>query len=143
MLSLGGFDDAPQTRSSGFNIGRVMNSSDRRDAPSNAHGPTSESKVWPLSLRISGRDGGTYTLFVETNKLEKDDKARQEWRTKLEHAIAVRQAELDANTVFTPNVLMDPDIRRAGTTASIGQNIKVICSCPFCESFPIWCNDCY
>lgn len=131
MLEVGGFDDPPQIKSSGFHLRSVMGQNERRDNQTTASSTIQDSKVWPIVFRISGRNGGTYTLFVEGQKQDRDDRIRREWRVKLEQAIAIRQAALDLNEIFVREVLLDPDIRRAGSTAALPPNGRILCSCPF------------
>lgn len=134
MFSTTGWDDPPTIRSSGFHLSNVIRTGERREASTSNHaGDKPESKMWPIAFRISGRTSGILTLFVETPKNDKDGHARKEWKSKLEQAIAVQKAVMDANQVFQLKMLMDPDLRRTPATsvhgaASMG---KVLASCPF------------
>lgn len=132
MLTLSGWDQPSQLRSSGFHLRSVIgSSSDRREASSNA-AAAAETRMWPIQFQIAGRSGGTLTLFVESPRNEKDDKVRQTWKVKTEQAIAVRKAELDARKVFQLNLLVDPDLRKPSPTGTPHPNMgEVLSSCPF------------
>jgi len=94
-----------------------------------------EKEVYPISFRFSGRESGTLTLYVEgvRDRDKAKDHARQEWQQKLTEAIAVRKAVLEANQVFTLNLLVDPDKRNPITSGALPSLGKVTCSCPFSE----------
>jgi hypothetical protein len=70
MFSASGWDDPPVIRSSGFHLGNVIRTGDRREASSSGAGDRTESKMWPIAFRIIGRSSGTLTLFVESAKNE-------------------------------------------------------------------------
>lgn len=132
MLTVTGWDESPIIRSSGFHLSNVMRTGDRRDGGPAGAGDKAETKAWPVLFRISGREHGTYYLYVESPKSDRDGLARQEWKAKIDQAVAVRTAVLDANKVFKLNLLMDPDLRK---TPNAGTNLptmgKTLSSCPF------------
>lgn len=134
MLNVSGWDDPPMIRSSGFHLSSVIRAGDRRDGSSNhSTSDRTESKMWPIAFRIYGRLSGTLTLFVETSKNDKDGQARREWKTKVEQAAAARKTIMDAAQVFDLKLLMDPDLRKPSSTASLGVTSlgKILTSCPF------------
>lgn len=134
MFSASGWDDPPMIRSSGFHLSNVIRTGERREASSSHHGgDRTESKMWPIVFRIQGRTSGTLTLYVETQKNDKDGQARKEWKTKVEQAIAVHKAVMETSQVFQLRLLMDPDLRRPSTSSSLTSASmgKVLASCPF------------
>lgn len=131
MLGLSGWEQPAQLKSSGFHLRSVIGTSERREAATQASA-TMDSKMWPVQFQIGGRSGGTLTLYVESSRMDREDKARQLWREKTEEAIAVRKVALDANKVFELRLVVDPDARRPSPTNTPHPALgEVLASCPF------------
>ena len=131
MLGVSGWELPAQLRSSGFHLRSVIGTSERREATTHAS-TTMDSKMWPVQFQIGGRSGGTLTLYAESSKMDREDKARQVWRVKTEQAIAARQATLESNKVFQLRLLVDSEARKATPTNAPHPALgEVLATCPF------------
>lgn len=131
MLGLSGWESPALLRSAGFHLRSVIGTGERREAAQQSSA-TMDSKMWPVQFQIGGRSGGTLTLYVESSKMDREDKARQVWRAKTEQAIAVRKAALDVNKVFELRLLVDPESRKPSPTNAPHPALgEVLTSCPF------------
>lgn len=90
--------------------------------------------VYPCTLHHSGRLGGLYTLYAETQQ------ARAEWKQKLQEATGLRKIVQESNKVFEVETLsadtfLIPSMISAGPNPSWNlENSftgKVTCSVPF------------
>jgi RHO1 GDP-GTP exchange protein 1/2 len=97
-------------------------------------GPSDSRAVYPCTLHHSGRLGGLYTLYTETQQ------ARAEWKQKLQEAIGLRKVVQESNKVFEVETLsadtfLNPSMTPAGPSPAWNHENsytgKVTCSVPF------------
>ncbi|KAF9232409.1 CNH domain-containing protein [Melanogaster broomeanus] len=90
--------------------------------------------IYPCTIHYSGRLGGLYTLFTESQQ------ARAEWRQKLEEAIGLRKVVQESNKVFEMDPLSTDTFFMPAISASTAAPAwnpensftgKVTCSVPF------------
>jgi hypothetical protein len=90
--------------------------------------------VYPCTLHHSGRLGGLYTLYAETQQ------ARAEWKQKLQEAIGLRNVVQESNKVFeietlSADTFLNPSMTAAGPSPAWNHENsftgKVTCSVPF------------
>ena len=141
MLTLVNFNDPPQQRSKGLLGGLRGSGGAHPDGVPNGGpaGPdaTDARSIYPYTFNHTGRMGGFCTVYAES------ERARAEWKQKLDEAILLRKVVTDANKVFEVETLsMDtcliPSMHATQTGSSWNEeNIftgKVTCSVPFCKS---------
>lgn len=90
-----GFTEMPQQRSVGL-FGRGLRGGggkEANDSGAKAEGQEDNRTVYPCSIHHAGRVGGLYHLFAESAAV------RQEWKEKLEEAIAMRAIVQESNKV--------------------------------------------
>lgn len=103
LLRVSGWSDPPERKSRGLRTvtGLVeRNASDPYTHPPGGPG-TDDRIVFPITITALGRNGGTVTLCVES------DKARLEWKAKFEEAIGMQMARLEATRVFELSAMCD------------------------------------
>jgi len=105
-------------------------------APDNA----SDSRlVYPCTIHYSGRLGGLYTLFTESQQ------GRTDWKQKLEEALGLRKVVQESNKVFemeplSTDTFFVPTLSASNTAPSWNHENaftgKVTCSVPFSKYIP-------
>jgi hypothetical protein len=91
LVSLLGFDDPPQQRSTSLLRGRGLRSGE--SAANGGGDPSSGGFIYPCSIHNVGRVGGHHHLFAESAQI------RADWKEKLKEAIGLRAIVNDANKV--------------------------------------------
>ena len=97
LLTATGFDDPPQPRSSRLHLRTIAGTLSAADsAAGNATNASAgpEKLLYPITFNCLGRQGGFFTLFVESSQ------ARLDWKQKLQDAIGLREAVLESDHVF-------------------------------------------
>ena len=133
LLTLGSFSDPVVQRPIG--ILRALRNGDASTSPSSRRPSDTDNRtVYPFTIHHNGRLGGVTTLFAESAAI------RDEWKTKLEEALGLRQVVQELNKVFAiENLSVDtfllPSLN-TGPTSAVWQDGtfftgKVTCSVPF------------
>ncbi|KIK80164.1 hypothetical protein PAXRUDRAFT_159376 [Paxillus rubicundulus Ve08.2h10] len=140
LLNLASFSDTATQRSTGIlRLGLGGNRHTDGGVPATPGNNVPESAgdsrtVYPCTIHYSGRLGGLYTLFTESQQ------ARTEWKQKLEEAMGLRKIVQESNRVFEMDPLSTdtffmPAISASTTAPSWNHDTsftgKVTCSVPF------------
>lgn len=144
LLNLASFNDQAIQRSQSIlrlGLGGNKHADDRAGPAALGNGvpdnPDSR-LVFPCTIHYSGRLGGLCTLFTESQQ------ARNEWKQKLEEALALRKIVQESNKVFEMEALSTETFYvpplSANTTAPSWNHEnsftgKVTCSVPFSRWF--------
>ncbi|KAL4062545.1 CNH domain-containing protein [Scleroderma citrinum] len=141
LLNLASFSDPPTQRSTSIlRLGLGGNKhTDDRGGPSTPGSGAPDSAgdsrlVYPCTIHYSGRLGGLYTLFTESQQ------GRAEWKQKLEEALGLRKVVQESNKVFemeplSTDTFFVPTLSASNTAPSWNHESaftgKVTCSVPF------------
>lgn len=92
-MALVGFGDGAQTRPT-----RLFSIGTKHDPPPNGAGgskddPQDSRSIYPFGIHYTGRAGGIYQFFTDSNA------SRAEWKQKLEEAMEMRKVVQDSNKV--------------------------------------------
>ncbi|KAI0079115.1 hypothetical protein K474DRAFT_1659617 [Panus rudis PR-1116 ss-1] len=140
LLTLANFTDPPTQRSS--SILRTRLRGGEKHDPSTPNGgytnspesATDSRVVYPCTIHHNGRLGGLYTVFAESQK------ARDEWKAKLEEAIGLRKVVQESNKVFEVETLSADTFLAPSPLSNVAPQSyshenaftgKVTCSVPF------------
>ncbi|KAG6332497.1 hypothetical protein ID866_6590 [Astraeus odoratus] len=142
LLNLASFGDSPIQRGTSIlrlGLGGGNRHADDRGGPATPGNGVPDSAgdsrlVYPCTIHYSGRLGGLYTLFTESQQ------SRAEWKQKLEEALGLRKVVQESNKVFEMEPLSTDTFVAPTPSASSaapswnhenGFTGKVTCSVPF------------
>ncbi|KAI6112968.1 CNH domain-containing protein [Pisolithus sp. B1] len=141
LLNLASFNDPPIQRSTSIlRLGLGSNKhTDDRGTPSALGSGVPDSAgdprfLYPCTIHYTGRLGGIYTLFTESQQ------ARAEWKQKVDEALVLRKVVQESNKVFEMEPLSTdtfsvPTLSASNTAPSWNHENaltgKVTCSVPF------------
>lgn len=142
LLNLASFSDPPIQRSTSIlrlGLGGGNRHIDDRPGPATPGGAAPDSAsdsrlVYPCTIHYSGRLGGLYTLFTESQQ------GRTDWKQKLEEALGLRKIVQESNKVFemeplSTDTFFVPTLSASNTAPSWNHENaftgKVTCSVPF------------